>query len=49
VSFEEGKKFADQEHLLFIETSAKDATNISQAFELVTAEVIARYEKGAFD
>jgi small GTP-binding protein len=49
VSFEEGKSFADREQLLFIETSAKDGTNISEAFEMVTAEAIVRYEKGAFD
>jgi small GTP-binding protein len=49
VSFEEGQRFAEREHLLFSETSAKVATNISQAFELLVAEVIARYEKRAFD
>jgi hypothetical protein len=49
VSFEERKSFAEREHLLFLETSAKARTNISQAFQVLTAEVIARYDKGAFD
>jgi Ras-related protein Rab-11A len=48
VSFQEEKSFADREHLLFIETSANDAANISQVFELLSAEVIRVYEKGAF-
>jgi small GTP-binding protein len=46
VSFEEGRSFAQSAHLLFIETSAKDATNISQAFEMLASEVIRRIEKG---
>lgn len=32
VSIEEGKSFAEREQLLFIETSALDATNIEQGF-----------------
>jgi Ras-related protein Rab-11A len=49
VNVEEGKGFAEREHLLFLETSAVDATNVTEAFKLVTAEVIARYERGALD
>ena len=32
VSVEEGKKVAARENMFFIETSAKDATNIEKAF-----------------
>jgi small GTP-binding protein len=49
VSFEEGKRLAAREHLLFIETSAKDTTSVSRAFEMLAAQVIAGYEKRAFD
>jgi small GTP-binding protein len=42
VSFEEGQRFAEREHLLFIETSANYAYNISETFELVTAQAIER-------
>jgi small GTP-binding protein len=48
VSFEEGQSFAEGEHLLFIETYAKDPTNISEAFWLLTVEVIRRIEDGDF-
>jgi small GTP-binding protein len=46
VRFEDGESFADREHMLFIETSAKDATNLSQAFELMAIETIRRIENG---
>jgi GTPase SAR1 family protein len=45
----EGRSFAEREYVLFIETSERDATNVSEAFELMTAEVIARYERGDLD
>ncbi|KAG7536406.1 Small GTPase [Arabidopsis suecica] len=34
VSIEEGKSFAEREQLLFIETSALDATNIEEGFTI---------------
>jgi small GTP-binding protein len=49
VTFEEGRSFAERENVLFMETSGEDATNISEAFELLTAEVIERYENGSLD
>jgi GTPase SAR1 family protein len=42
VSFEEGKRFAERKHLLFIETSGMDATNTCEAFRMLAAEVIRR-------
>jgi GTPase SAR1 family protein len=48
-SFEGAKRLAALEHLLFIETSAKDATNIYRAFEMLASEIIAGYERRAFD
>jgi hypothetical protein len=49
VSFEEGMSFAEREHLHFIETSALTGRNIAEAVELLTAEYIARYERGNLD
>jgi small GTP-binding protein len=42
VSFEKASKFAEREGLILIETSAKYGTNISEAFELLTTEVLGR-------
>ncbi|PHJ22495.1 ras-related protein rab11 [Cystoisospora suis] len=39
VSVEEATKFANREHLAFIETSALDATNVEQAFHQILAEI----------
>ena len=43
VSFEEGKKFAEDNGLIFLETSAKTAQNVEEAF-VSTANKIYRYE-----
>jgi len=40
VSVEEGKKVAARENMFFIETSAKDATNIEKAFTHLIKEII---------
>jgi len=40
VSVEEGKALAAKENMFFIETSAKDATNIEKAFILLSREII---------
>jgi len=39
VSYEEGKEFADENGLIFLETSAKNNSKVSDAF-LLTAEAI---------
>ena len=40
VTKEQGKDFADQYGMKFFETSAKDSTNVSEAFIAMTKEVI---------
>lgn len=42
VSYEEGKQFAEQHDLIFLETSAKNDTNVEEAF-INTAKII--YDK----
>jgi hypothetical protein len=49
VGFKAEKILAECENRLFIEPSANYPTNISRAFEMLTAEVIARYKQGVFD
>ncbi|XP_065875301.1 ras-related protein RABA5b [Euphorbia lathyris] len=39
VSIEEGKNFAEEENLFFMETSALDSTNVQTAFEVVIREI----------
>ena len=39
VSVEEGKSFAEEEGLFFMETSALEATNVQTAFEMVIREI----------
>lgn len=39
VSVEEGKGFAEEEGLFFMETSALDSTNVQTAFEIVIREI----------
>ena len=40
VSFQEGKDFAESNGMKFIETSAKTASKVQEAFELLTNEII---------
>merc|ERR1712183_177120 len=42
VSTEEAKKKAEDLGIQFIETSAKDATNVESAFQIMSAELIAK-------
>ena len=42
ISTEKGKAFADNLGIAFIETSAKDATNVEQAFMAMTEELVNR-------
>ncbi|CAA0826595.1 Ras-related protein RABA5b [Striga hermonthica] len=39
VNVDDGKAFAEQEGLFFIETSALDSTNVKEAFEIVIREI----------
>ncbi|XP_042455859.1 ras-related protein RIC1-like isoform X3 [Zingiber officinale] len=39
ISYETGKAFADEIGIPFLETSAKDATNVEQAFMTMAAEI----------
>eukprot|EP01087_Luapelamoeba_hula_P017668 TRINITY_DN5591_c0_g1_i1.p1 TRINITY_DN5591_c0_g1~~TRINITY_DN5591_c0_g1_i1.p1 ORF type:complete len:251 (-),score=33.66 TRINITY_DN5591_c0_g1_i1:76-747(-) len=40
ISVDEGKALAAKENMFFIETSAKDATNVEQAFTLLSREIV---------
>ena len=42
VSYEQGKEFADTYGLKFIETSAKTADNVAEAFVTMTKEIISQ-------
>jgi Ras-related protein Rab-1A len=42
VTFEQGKEFADSLKIEFIETSAKNATNVEKAFLAMSAQIKAR-------
>ena len=46
VSEEDGKNFAEQNGLMFFETSAKDGTNINELFNKATVEIVNRLESG---
>lgn len=45
VSKDEGTGFAQQENLLFIETSARDATNVQESFTTLITEIVHRLSK----
>ena len=46
VTKDEGQKFADDNGLLFIETSAQDGTNIEELFNRATIDIVTRVESG---
>ncbi|OHS96065.1 hypothetical protein TRFO_37821 [Tritrichomonas foetus] len=45
VSTDEGIGFSKSENLLFIETSARDATNVQEAFTTLITEIVHRLSK----
>ena len=46
VSYEEGKNFAEENNLLFFETSAKDGTNIQECFNESDNKIVNKIESG---
>jgi Ras-related protein Rab-2A len=46
VSSEEGQKFAEENNLLFFETSAKDGTNIQEVFVETVTIIVEKIERG---
>ena len=46
VSTQEGQKFADDNGLLFFETSAQDGSNIEEMFTKATANIVTKIERG---
>lgn len=42
VTAEEGKELADHYNIRFLETSAKESTNVEEAFTLMTKEIKSR-------
>jgi Ras-related protein Rab-2A len=46
ISTEEGKKFAEDNGLLFYETSAQNGNNIEDMFNKVTSDIVNRIETG---
>ncbi|KAK3763846.1 hypothetical protein RRG08_050210 [Elysia crispata] len=45
VTFEEGKQFADENNLPFLETSARDDVNVNEAFEEFVDQCVKQYKK----
>mmetsp|Transcript_22009 Transcript_22009/g.56562 ORF Transcript_22009/g.56562 Transcript_22009/m.56562 type:complete len:101 (-) Transcript_22009:588-890(-) len=49
VSFDEGKRFADEHGLIFLETSAKTAANVEEAFVHTARTIYDKVSQGLFD
>lgn len=49
VSFEEGQKFATDHRLIFLETSAKTAANVEEAFGRTASRIYANIQAGVYD
>ena len=49
VSTEEGQKFARDNNLIFVEASAKNSTNVEQAFELTAQAIFQKVKEGSLD
>ena len=46
ISTEQGQKFAEDNGLLFFETSAKNGTNVDEIFKKCTSEIVTKIENG---
>ena len=46
ISYEEGKKFAEENNMLFFETSAKEGNNIQEIFSESVSLLVDKIEKG---
>lgn len=49
VSTEEGQAFADEHGLIFVETSAKTAQNVEEAFVRTARQIYDNIQRGVFD
>jgi small GTP-binding protein len=49
VSTEEGTSFARSKNLMFVETSAKEATNVAESFAKLLTAIVNRYCRTGFD
>ena len=49
ISFKEGENFAAKNNIRFMETSAKEALNITLAFRTLALDVMAKFEAGELD
>lgn len=49
VSFAEGEKFAADHKLIFLETSAKTAANVEEAFGRTASKIYENIQKGVYD
>ncbi len=49
VSFDEGKKFAEENDLIFLETSAKTARNVEEAFGSTAEKIYSNIQAGVYD
>ena len=49
VTYEEGQKFANEHGLVFMETSAKTAMNVEQAFIGTAKSIYEKIQRGEFD
>ncbi len=49
MSFAEGEKFANEHGLIFLETSAKTAANVEEAFVRTASKIYENIQKGVYD
>jgi Ras-related protein Rab-2A len=49
VAYEEGEKFAQDNGLIFLETSAKTAQNVEEAFLKTAQKIYENIQSGAYD